>query len=104
MPGYVQEFHQQPRSREIERIFQNNKADIKADLESLDLSLRDIGAKYKVNDRNVRRWAEKLGIDCAERSAKRRKAGLASVLPRNCKQKGNIHDDKPQAHKLAGLW
>lgn len=84
--GFAQEVHQQPRTREIERIFQDNKDSIRADLESLELSMRDIAAKYKVNDRNIRRWAERLGIDSTARTVSRRAAGL-DVIKRTTKPK-----------------
>lgn len=92
MPGYAQEFHQQPRSREIEQTFQDNKENIKADLESIELSMRDIAAKYKVNDRNVRRWGERLGIDCNQRTVDRRRAGLdkPKCMTKKAKQKDEV--------------
>ena len=92
MPGYGQEFHQQPRSRAIEKVFQDNRDEILADLESLELSLRDIANKFKVNDRNVRRWAERLNIDSTARTVARRNAGYGTkrCLPRKSKQKDEV--------------
>lgn len=103
MSGFHQELHVQPRTLEIERIYQENKADIKADIESLELSFRDLAAKYNVNDRNVRRWCERCGIDPAWRSKERRVRKLDAP---KCytKKSQRIKEDRPQAHKLAGLW
>lgn len=94
--GYYQEPHQQPRSREIERIFQENKPDIEADLRSIKLSMRDIANKYKVNDRNVRRWGERLGIDCNQRTIDRRAAGLdvKKCITKKAKQKDEVANPK----------
>lgn len=74
--SFEQEKRTQARSIQIENIFQNNRDAIKADLESLELSMRNIAIKYKVNDRNVRRWGERLGIDCNQRTVDRRRAGF----------------------------
>lgn len=101
--SFYQEMHQQPRTREIEQTFQTRYEEIRADLESLDLSFRDLAAKYNVNDRNVRRWCERLRIDPALRTKERRLLKLDDSKCRTQKSK-NLTEDKPQAHKLVGLW
>lgn len=63
-----------PRTIEIEKTFEKHREEIRADLEAVDLTFREIAKKYKVNDSNVTRWSERLGIDSAERQARRREA------------------------------
>lgn len=102
MAKFIPQLHVSARTREIEKIFQDNKAGIQADVESLELSMQALAAKYKVNDRNVRRWCERLGVDVVQRNVERRKQGKEAQ--RGYTHKGSTKQDKPQAHKLAGLW
>lgn len=94
--SFQQEKYISARTREIERIFMENKDAIRADLDSLDLSMRDIAEKYKVNDRNVRRWSEKLGIDPLDRSARRRviTKGYFKKKTQRPKQKDEVRSAK----------
>lgn len=89
----------------IEQRFQDNKAEIQADFESIELSMADLERKWDVHNRTVRRWMERLGIDPIERTYARRRAGLEKKSgPKNPKPRSTIHDDLPQASKLVGLW
>lgn len=101
--SYDQKLYVSPRTREIERIFQTNKPDIQADIKSLEMSVREIARKWQVNDRNVVRWAERVGVDIDERKKQRIAQGYAapnrSSRPTQC-----LKDDVPQAHRLVGLW
>lgn len=92
--SFVQEKHTQARTVQIENIFQKNREAIKADLIDLELSMRDIAAKYKVNDRNVRRWGERLGIDCNKRTIERRQAGFdkPKCMPKKAKQEDAVRN------------
>lgn len=100
---FIYEPHQQARTREIERIYQENKADIEADIRGLELSMRDMAEKYKVNDHNIRRWAERMGVDTAERAKERRRLGKDNAKAKTNKAKARPQH-KAQAHKLVGLW
>ena len=69
--AYSQPQHVKQRTLEIAETFEENKDAILSDLQSLELSIRSIAEKWRVNDHNVRRWAYRLGIDIDERSRKR---------------------------------
>lgn len=97
---FTQELHTQPRTIQIEKIFQDNRESIKADLDSLDLSLRDIAAKYKVNDRNVRRWAERLGIDANARTVERRRVNADGP---KCRARRKRQEDAVASPKLLSM-
>lgn len=68
---YEQSKHVKQRTLEIAHTFEENKDQILADLQSLELSVRGIAEKWGVNDHNVRRWAFKLGIDIQQRTTER---------------------------------
>ena len=88
------------RQHELEQVFQKNKEAITADLNDYTLKMQEVAKKWKVTDRMIRRWAERLGVDVHERralAAKNKKpTGIVNKRPPN--------DVAPQAHKLAGLW
>lgn len=88
--GFEQDKYVNPRTIAIEKIFINNKEEIHAHLKALDLSFRDLAHIYKVNDRNVRRWCERLGIDPAARTAERRRVGLDN---RKCQSRRRLQQD-----------
>lgn len=98
--GFHQERYVQPRTREIERIFQENQADIKADIQSLELSFRDLAKKYKVNDHNIRRWAERLGIDPDARTKNRKAANRDGY---KCKPRRKRQADEVASPKLLSM-
>lgn len=100
--NFIQETRVSRRTKEINQIFIDRKSEIRADIENLELSFRDIERKYKVNNRNVARWAEKLGIDPSKRSEQRRI--LLSKGSKPIVRKTPPVEDRPQAHKLIGLW
>ena len=89
------------RQQELEEIFQKNKEAIRADLEDLSLGMGELAKKWGISDRLIRRWAERLSI-CATERLKKRNAmlGPSGIVTK----KKSPYDDKPQAHKLAGLW
>ena len=89
------------RQFELEQIYQANKDAIKADLDDLALAMPEIAKRWGVSDRMIRRWAERLNICAAERLKKRNALrGPTGIV----NKKKSPYDDKPQAHKLAGLW
>ena len=89
------------RQQELEEIFQKNKDAIRADIEDLSLGMGEIAKKWRISDRLIRRWAERLNICAAERLKKRNALrGPTGIV----NKKRSPYDDKPQAHKLAGLW
>ena len=89
------------RQQALEQIYQKNKDAIKADLDDLSLGMGEIAKKWGISDRLIRRWAERLNI-CAAQRLKKRNAlrGPTGIINR----KKSANDDKPQAHKLRGLW
>lgn len=91
------------RRKQIESTFKNNKADILADIESIELSMLELTEKWGVSDRVMRRWMERCGIDSIERTYARRRAGLEKK-PARPEPKVKVDPDKAQAHLLRGLW
>ena len=81
---YEQPRHVQQRSLEIAQTFEQNKTQILADLQSLELSVRGIAEKWGVNDHNVRRWAFRLGIDLKQRTTER---GIKRPASANVRQR-----------------
>jgi len=93
----------QQRQFEIEQIFIKNKEEIAADIADLENNMTDLAKKYGVGERSFRRWAERLGWDVRERHKQRNALRKGTKLgPINAKK--STYDDKPQAHKLVGLW
>lgn len=96
------------RRQELEQQFQDNKDVILADVTALDLSVAELTAKYGVSEKVLRRWMERLGVDSLERILARRRAGLenrpkARPMTQKPTEKRFI-ENRPQAHKLVGLW
>ena len=93
----------QQRQHEIEQIFINRKDEIAADIADLENNMTDLARKYGVGERSFRRWAERLGWDVKERHKQRNAMRKGTKMgPINTKK--STYDDKPQAHKLVGLW
>jgi len=91
------------RQHAIEQIFINRKEEIAADIADLENNMTDLAKKYGVGERSFRRWAERLGWDVRERHKQRNALRKGTKLgPINAKK--STYDDKPQAHKLVGLW
>lgn len=101
--AFHQELHVTARTREIESIFQDNKADIKADFESLELTIKDLSIKWGVQPRNIRRWMDRLGIDAAERLKARRVSGYEQRGP-NIKTKPVKEDGVRNPKLLSMRW
>lgn len=101
--SFCKEMHQMERSRQIEQIFIDNKDQILADLDSLELTIREIAAKWNVNDRNVRRFAEKEGLDLDDRQARRRVSGYQKRHP-NRVPKPSQQDAVRSAKLLSMRW
>jgi len=91
------------RQHEIEQIFIKRREEIAADIADLENNMTDLAKKYGVGERSFRRWAERLGWDVRERHKQRNALRKGTKLgPINAKK--STYDDKPQAHKLVGLW
>ena len=91
------------RQHAIEQIFINRKEEIAADIADLENNMTDLARKYNVGERSFRRWAERLGWDVKERHKQRNAMRKGTKMgPINTKK--STYDDKPQAHKLVGLW
>lgn len=90
------------RRKAIEKLYQENRDEIKADLEGLEQSIHELEKKWGVHNRSIRRWMERLGIDPNERTLARRRGGYEKKPPKQV-AKPKV-EDKPQAHKLVGLW
>ena len=93
----------QQRQHEIEQIFINRKEEIAADIADLENNMTDLARKYNVGERSFRRWAERLGWDVKERHKQRNALRKGTKMPQ-INAKKSTYDDKPQAHKLVGLW
>ena len=93
----------QQRQFEIERIFLARKEEIIADIEDLENNATDLARKYGVGERSFRRWMERLGYCPNERHKKRNAMRKGTKMPQ-INVKKSTYDDKPQAHKLVGLW
>ena len=93
----------QQRQHEIERIYLTRKEEIAADIADLENNMTDLAKKYGVGERSFRRWAERLGWDVRERHKKRNALRKGTKMPQ-INAKKSPYEDKPQAHKLAGLW
>lgn len=102
--SFYQERRVNPRTVEIRQIFEDNREEITHDLESLELSFRDLAIKWAVHDRSVRQWAERVGIDPAWRTKERRVRKLDHSKCKTQKSKSIEAQEKPQAHLLRGLW
>jgi len=89
------------KQEQLEAIFQANKDEIFADLNKLENRMADIATKWEVGGPILRRWAERLGIDAVERRKQQSSLRGATGI---VNKKKSPYDDKPQAHKLAGLW
>lgn len=103
MPSFIPELHVTARSKEIEQTLKDNREAILADLESLELTIRDLAAKYKVNDRNIRRFAEREKIDLADRQARRRTSGH-EARGRPIKTKPKREDNVRNPTLLSARW
>ena len=88
------------RQQQLETIFQKNKDAIIDDLNDLSQGMAELAEKWKVSDRLIRRWAERLGICTVERLKKRNamrgSRGIVNKRPPN--------DVKPEAAKVWELW
>lgn len=78
MTNFVQETRTSKRSLEIKRLLEDNREEILADLASLELPIRELAKKWGVQDRNIRRFAEREGIDLHDRQMRRRTSGFES--------------------------
>lgn len=103
MPNFIPELHKTARSKEIEQILIDNREAILADLESLDLTIRDLASKYNVQDGNLRRFAEREKIDLADRQARRRTSGY-ETRGRPIKSKPKREDTVRNPTLLSMRW
>ena len=91
------------RQHEIEQIFIKRREEIIADIEDLENNATDLARKYGVGERSFRRWMERLGYCPRERHKQRNALRKGTKMPQ-INAKKSTYDDKPQAHKLVGLW
>lgn len=95
----------QKRMEELEAVFQEQHDDLRADFESYDLSVMELKDKWGVSERTLRRWMERMDISSDERNKERRRRDTRTHPPKQIRRVKSAADyDKPQAHKLAGLW
>jgi len=91
------------RQFEIEQIYLTRKEEIIADIDDLENNATDLAKKYGVGERSFRRWMERLGYCPRERHKQRNALRKGTKMPQ-INVKKSTYDDKPQAHKLVGLW
>jgi len=91
------------RQHEIEQIFIKRREEIIADIEDLENNATDLAKKYGIGERSFRRWMERLGY-CPNERHKKRNAMRKGTKQKQIHVKKSTYDDKPQAHKLVGLW
>lgn len=100
-----QQIATQKRREELEAIFQERQEELLNDFNAYELSMKELQAKWGTTERTIRRWMERLGIDSYERYRARRLKMEADKPAKPIKRVKSAPDyDKPQAHKLAGLW
>lgn len=102
MSGHETSLRVKKRTMEMEKIFQDNREAIIADLNNLELTVHAMAVKWKVSDRIMRRFGERLKFDMNQRQLDRR--AVYSITPPENKREKWKPDDSPQAHKVWALW